>query len=133
MQSQVKRARGSAVAILAEVGGAIVGGLGGAVAFYFLAFFLFRGADLGLGLLAVQVFGAVIGFGAGAGLGTALAGRLVGQPGSWWMATLAGAGTALVVILVLRLLNVGGLGGVLFAGIPLTLIAAVAGYQFGRR
>jgi hypothetical protein len=133
MQSQVRRTRGSAVAILAEVGGAIVGGLVIGAAFYFLAFFLFRGADLGMGLLAVQVFGIVLGFGVGAGLGAALAGRLVGQPGSWWMATLAGAATAVIVILILRLFNIGGLGGVLFAGVPLTLIAAVAGYQFGRR
>lgn len=133
MQGQVKRARGSAATLLAEIGGAIVGGIVMGAAFYFLTFFLFQGAGLGMGLLSLQVFGAVIGFGLGAGLGAALAGRLVGHPGNWWVAALAGTATAVIVILALRLFNIGGLGGILFAGIPLTLIAAVVGYQVGRR
>lgn len=125
----------SAKDILAEVGAAIVGGVIGAPLLAILAGFLFMNAGLGMGLLAVQVFAAVGGFGLGAGLGAALAGRALGQGGTWWLGVALGVATAAAVVLVLRLLNlnVGGLFGIFFVGAPLTLIAAVAGYNLRRR
>jgi hypothetical protein len=125
----------SAWAILAEVAGAIIGGIVIAPLAAILVGFLFMGAGLGMGLLSVQVFAAVAGFGAGAGVGAALAGRAMGQRGTWWLGSALGVATAAAVILVMRLLqiNAGGLLGILWVGAPLTLIAAVAGYNLRRR
>jgi hypothetical protein len=119
-------------AILAEVGGAIVGGLVMAPLLALLVSPFFRG--MGMGLLSIQVFAAVAGFGIGAGVGAALAGRAMDQRGTWWLGSLLGVLTAAVVILVLRLLNinVGGLFGILYVGVPLTLAAAVVGYNLRR-
>lgn len=122
----------SFVAILAEVGGAIVVGLLMAVAFGLLTAVLFQGAGLGMGLLVVQLWGAMVGFGVGAGVGAAAAGRFLGQSGSWWMGSLAGAATGFLTILLMRLLNIGGLGGLIVVGVALTLLAAVAGYNLRR-
>jgi hypothetical protein len=117
--------------VLAELGGALVGGLIIAPLAYLLVGVLFMGAGLGMGLLTLQVFGIVIGFGLGAGLGAGLVGRWMGQPGNFWLAMAAGGATALIVVLGMRLLNVGGLGG-LFVGIPLALIAAIIGLNARR-
>lgn len=132
MGSSAVQAPRSVGAILAEIGGAVVGGLVLAVAGYFLAFVLFRGAGLGMGLLTVQIFGAVLGFGVGAGIGTAVVGRLLGQRGSWWIAVLASVGSGAAALLIMRLLNLGGLGGLLVVGVGVTLLAAVAGYNVRR-
>lgn len=123
-----------ALAILAEVGGALLGGIVLAIALYYVVWLLFRGAGLGMGLLSLQVFGAAIGFGAGAGAGAALAGRLHGQHGNPWLAIAAGAVTGVVVILAVRYLFVrAGLLGILWIGAPLTLTAAVLAYNVRRR
>lgn len=125
----------SVPAIVAEIGGAIVGGVLMVPVFFLVVSLLFQGAGLGMGLLSLQVFAAVIGFGFGAGLGAAIAGRLLGQSGSWWLAALLGAVTGVLVILALRLfnLNSGGLFGIFWVGAPLALLAAVAGYNLRRR
>lgn len=119
--------------VLAQTGGAILGGL-------ILAPLLALGVSQvlvllgvaqqpGMGLLSVQLFTAIIGFGAGAGFGAVLAGRLMSQPGNMWLAVASGAVTAVLVILVIGLLGIGGLGGMLWAGLLLSLAAAVGGYN----
>lgn len=122
--------------LMAQLGGALLGGL-------VLAPLLALGVSqvlvlmgvaqqLGMGLLSVQVFIAIIGFGAGAGFGAALAGRLLRQPGNMWLAVAGGAVTGVLVILAMRLLNVGGLGGILWVGLLLALAAAIGGYNLRR-
>ncbi len=136
MQSQSRSSSPSLLGVLAQLGGAIIGGL-------VLAPLLALGVSqvlvlmglaqqLGMGLLSVQVFMAIIGFGAGAGFGVALVGRLMRQPGNMWLAVAGGAATAALVILVMRLLNIGGLGGILWVGLLLALAAAVGGYNLRR-
>lgn len=129
-----RRPAPTARALLGEIGGAIVGGIIVAPLAALIVGLLFMGAGLGMGLLSLQVFAAVAGFGLGAGAGAALAGRALGQRGAWWLGALLGVATALAFILVVRLLNlnVGGLLGILWVGAPLTLIAAVAGYNLRR-
>jgi hypothetical protein len=115
--------------VLAQLGGAIVVGVAIAVVLYFLLGFLLLGAGLGMGLLSIQIFGMVIGFGVGAGLGVGLVGRWQGLSGNLWLTMLAGGITGAMVILVLRLLNIGGFGGILAAGLLLALIDAVLVYN----
>lgn len=119
--------------LLAQLAGAIVGGALVAIAAYFAVGYALLPLELGMGLLSIQLFAVIIGFGAGAGLGAAAAGRITGRRGSWWAGTLAGALTGVIVILVMRLLNVGGLGALLGVGVSLVLIAALAGYNLVRR
>jgi hypothetical protein len=124
--------------LLAEIGGAILGGIIVAPLAYFLVGFLFMGAGLGMGLLTVQFFGVIVGFGLGAGLGAGLVGNRMGQGGNIWIAMAAGAIVGLLAGpgAVLLLQQIGGmnvLGGIFILGIPLTLIAAVAGYNVRRR
>jgi hypothetical protein len=57
----------------------------------------------------------------------------VGSRGNVWLAMAAAAVTAVVVILVMRLLNVGGLAGLFWVGLPLSLLAALVAYNLGRR
>ncbi len=123
----------SAMTVLAQAGGAVVGGVVLAALAYLGVGYALIGSDLGMGVLSLQVFGIIIGFGAGAGLGAALVGRMRGQGGSTWLAVALGALTGVAVILVMRLLNIGGLGGILGVGIPLVLAAAIAGYNLRRR
>ena len=54
--------------ILVQAGGAILGGVLLAAASYLGVSLLFGGADLGMALLGLQVYGMVLGFGVGAGL-----------------------------------------------------------------
>ena len=87
--------------LLAQIGGAllggvVVGGLCGVGASVLLA-----GAGLGMGLLVVAVFAAIVGFGAGAGAGVALVGRLLDRAGSPWLAVLGGGLTGAGVTLAL--------------------------------
>ncbi|NTU85608.1 MAG: hypothetical protein HGA45_40780, partial [Chloroflexales bacterium] len=53
--------------------------------------------------------------------------------GSLWLAVSGGALSGVLVILVMRLLNVGGLFGILGVAAPIVIMAAVAGYNLGRR
>lgn len=123
----------SPLRILAQLGGAIMGGVALAIVLYFLLGFLLLGAGLGMGLLAIQIFGLVIGFGVGAGLGVGLVGRRQGLDGNLWLAMLAGGLTGAAVILVLRLLNIGGFGGILAVGLLLSLIDAMLTYNLTAR
>lgn len=132
MGQQATPAPRTALAIVAEVVGALLMGLLMAALFGLLAGLLFQGAGLGMGLLVVQLWAAVVGLGFGGGVGAAIAGRLMGQRGSWWLGALAGAVTGFLTILLMRLLNVGGLQGLLVVGVALSLAAAVAGYNLRR-
>jgi hypothetical protein len=122
---------------LGQFGGAVLGGALFAPLAYVITGYMFMGAGLGMGLLTVQLFGIIVGFGIGAGLGAGLVGRWQNQPGNIWIAMAVGAITGLIVgpgaVLVLR--QIGGanvLGGILLLGIPVTLIAAVVGYNLRR-
>ncbi|MFQ3663207.1 MAG: hypothetical protein SNJ69_12525 [Chloroflexaceae bacterium] len=118
------------------IGAVIVGVLAGVLLAYLVSLLLMTlgiAAQLGMGLLSVQVFLAIIGFGAGAGLGAALVGRLSGQMGSLWLAMLAGAVTSVLVVLGMRLLRIGGLAALLWVGLTLPLAAAIGAYYLRRR
>ncbi len=122
--------------ILAEIGGALLGGLLLTVAFYFAVGLLLVGTpwgqQLGMGVLTLQIYAAIFGFGIGAGLGVTLAGRLLGQSGSLWLA-LAGAilGGGLVA-LVVRLLSLAGLFTTLGIAVLAAVALAVLGYNLRR-
>lgn len=126
----------SLLTLVFQVIGAIIGGLlfGVLLAYLVSVLLMALGAaqQLGMGLLSVQVFLAIIGFGAGAGLGAALVGRLSGQTGNLWLAMLAGAATGVLVVLAMRLLRIGGLGALLWVGLSLTLAAAIGVYYLRR-
>lgn len=135
MRSSSAAASPSIPAILAEVGGAILGGVVLTPVFGYGLGWLLSGRDLGMALLSLMVFAGTIGFGAGAGVGAALAGRLLGQRGSVWLAVSGGALSSVLVILALRLLrlNVGGLFGIFWVAVPIVILAAVGGYNLRRR
>lgn len=119
-------------AILAELGGAILGGLILAPVFYLAVGFAMLGSDLGMGVLSLQVFAAILGFGVGAGVGAALGGRLLGQRGSAWLAVLTSVLGGALVILAMRLLNVRGLFGILGVGLLVAPGLAIVGYNLRR-
>jgi hypothetical protein len=121
-------------AVLAQIGGAllggvVVGGLCGVGASVLLA-----GAGLGMGLLVAAVFAAIVGFGVGAGAGVALVGRLLGRAGSPWLAVLGGGLTGAGVALALRYLPL-RLDLFLFPVVaaPLVVAGAVIGYYLRGR
>ncbi|WP_129677841.1 hypothetical protein [Candidatus Chloroploca sp. Khr17] len=126
----------SARTILFEVGGAILGGILGAVVIggliYLVAGLLFA-QQLGMGLLTVGVLGASFGFGIGAGLGTALVGRAFQQGGNLWLAPVAGGLSSVVALFGMRLLNLGGLGELLIVGLLLPLVVVVVVYNLQTR
>jgi hypothetical protein len=121
-------------AILAEIGGAIVGGVVVGAVLGVGSQLLLSVADLGMALLGVGVLATILGIGVGAGAGAALAGRLLGQAGSPWLAVLGGVlgGTGVTYAL-----------GYLYLGIdlfllpvvaaPLAVGGAVGGYNLRRR
>jgi hypothetical protein len=125
-------------AILAQIGGAllggvVVGGLCGVGASVLLA-----GAGLGMGLLVAAVFAVIVGFGVGAGAGVALVGRLLGRAGSPWLAVLGGGLTGAGVALALRYLPPRlpiRLDLFLFPVVaaPLVVAGALIGYYLRRR
>lgn len=132
MQSSTTPQPLSALAIAAQLGGAVLGGVIVAALSYVGLSYALMPLQLGMGLLSIQVFGIIIGFGVGAGLGAGLVGRLMGLGGNLWLALLFGGLSGILVVLVLRLLNLGGLGGLLGVGIPVVLIAALVGYNLRR-
>ena len=129
MSSSPKSAIGSNIALLAQAGGAILGGVLLAVASYLGVSLLFGGADLGMGLLGLQVYGSVLGFGVGAGLGAALGSRLSGRQGRPILAVLGSLGGGVLVVIATRF---GPVRLDLVAGVPavaaiLSVIGAVVG------
>jgi hypothetical protein len=120
--------------VLAQIGGAllggvVVGGLCGVGASVLLA-----GAGLGMGLLVAAIIAVIVGFGVGAGAGVALVGRLLGRTGSPWLAVLGGGLTGAGVTLALRFLPI-RLDLFLFPVVaaPLVVTGAVIGYYLRRR
>jgi hypothetical protein len=122
------------VVVLAEIGGALLGGVVVGAICGVGAGTLLSGAGLGMGLLTVMIYGVIVGFGVGAGAGAAVAGRLLGQVGSPWLAMLAGALVGAAAALVLRYAD---LRIDLFAwpvvAAPLAVAGAVVGYNARRR
>jgi hypothetical protein len=123
--------------LLGQLGGAVLGGVLFAPLAYVITGFLFMGAGLGMGLLTVQIFGIIVGFGIGAGLGAGLVARWQKQPGNIWLAMLVGALVGLIagpgaVVLLRAIGGANVLSGIFWLGIPITLIAAVAGYNLRR-
>ena len=121
--------------ILAQAGGAILGGAILAAASYLGISLLLMGADLGMVLLGLQVYGIVLGFGVGAGLGAALASRLSGRHGQPVLAVVGSLSGGLLVVAATRF----GLAWLdLVAGVPvvaavLAIIGAVVGNNFRTR
>ena len=121
--------------ILAQVGGAILGGAILAAASYLGISLLLMGADLGMVLLGLQVYGIVLGFGVGAGLGAALASRRSGRHGQPVLAVVGSLSGGLLVVAATRF----GLAWLdLVAGVPvvaavLAIIGAVVGNNFRTR
>lgn len=124
----------SPAALLAELGGAVVGGIVLAVLFALGLGLLMRGSELGMGVLTLQVFAGLFGLGLGAGGGAALAGRLFNQRGSAPVAMIAAVLAAIVAALVLRYVTMGGLFAVWgIGGAALVIaLAAVGGYNLRR-
>jgi hypothetical protein len=86
-------------------------------------------ADLGMGLLGLQVYGIVLGFGVGAGLGAARAGRLFGSNRQPWLAVLGSLCGGVLVVVVTRF---GPVRLDLAAGIPVVAaVSAVIGAVVG--
>lgn len=133
MSTPTRAAAPAALGILVQVGGAIVGGLIGALLSYVAIGYALLPLQIGMGLLVIQLWAAVAGFGIGAGLGAGLASRAMGGAGNLWLAMLVGGLTGFLVILLIRLLSFGGLGTLLYVGLPITLIAAVVANNWGRR
>jgi hypothetical protein len=120
--------------VLAEIGGALLGGvIVGAIAGWG-AGALLSGAGLGMGLLTVMIYAVIVGFGVGAGAGAALAGRLLGQTGSPWLAVLGGALAGVVISLALRYLPLRiDLFSWPIVAAPLVVGCAVVGYNLRRQ
>lgn len=134
MRSQTTPAAVTAPAILAELVGAILGGLILAVALYFGIGFALIGSDLGMGVLTLQVYGAILGFGIGAGVGAAIAGRLLGQTGSWWLGALVGMLAGAVMAILPRVTSLRlGLFETLGVAAVVAIVGAVVGYNLRRR
>ena len=134
MERATSAAPPSVGAVVAEIGGALLGGVVlGAVAGVG-TMLLLSGAGLGMGLLAAAVFAGVLGFGGGAGVGAALVGRWLGQAGSPWLAVVGGVLAGAVALLALRYRPL-GIDLFLFPVVaaPLVVAGAVAGYNLRRR
>lgn len=127
----------SPVMLIAEIGGALLGGFILAVAFYFGLGLLLVGTpwgqQLGMGVLTLQVYAGILGFGIGAGGGTALAGRLLGQRGSVWLAMLAAMLGGALIAVVMRVFTPGGLFWTLGIAIIVAAVSAVVGYNLRRQ
>jgi hypothetical protein len=142
MSSSIGTTNRTPLGIVAQVVGALVGGIAGAVVLFFLAWIIFDRANLGMGMLTVQAYAVMLGFGLGTGPGAALAGRLLRQPGNLGRATLFGLLGGLLGVLVLAgfvtgILRIPGLRVDLFI-MPaviaaLSVVAAIIGYNMRPR
>jgi hypothetical protein len=121
-------------AVLAEIGGALLGGVVGGALAGAGAWALLSGAGLGMGLLVAAIFAVALGFGAGAGAGAALTGRAAAGAGNPGLAVLGGVLGGAVAALALRYLYL-GIDLLLFPVVaaPLAVAGAVVGYNLRRR
>lgn len=126
-----------AVALLGEAAlgvvlGLILGPLA-AIAISHVAMWTGWAQQLGMGLLAVQLFVGLAGYVVGLALGIHIVGRRLGQRGRPWAALVGGLIGILPVILVASRGVFGGLQGSLIAGLALGLLGALIGYTVTRR
>jgi hypothetical protein len=121
-------------AIVGEFFGALAGMLILAVALYFAIGVLFLNSGMGMGVLTLQIYGAIIGAGVGAGVGAALAGRAMQQQGSMPVAILLAIATGIVTAIVPRVFPVRlGLFETLGVALVLMLVGAVVGFNLRRK
>jgi hypothetical protein len=122
------------LAYLAEFMGAALGGFVLAVVLGYGTGVVLRSSDLGMGLLALMVYIGIIGFGVGAAAGTAIAGRLLNQSGSFWLALAGSLICSALVAIAPRVISLRlGLLQTLVVALVVALIAAVVGYNLRRR
>ncbi len=121
--------------LFAELGGAAAGVLVLAVLLYFgigyLTLALAPGA--GMGILVLQLYGAILGATLGAAAGVSLVGRQFRQGGSFWLALLLTVVGAIVTALLPRIGVVRlGIFEMTLVALALATVAAVAGYNLRR-
>ncbi|MBC8162527.1 MAG: hypothetical protein H7Z42_15055 [Roseiflexaceae bacterium] len=121
------------VLLLAEVGGALLGGIILALLSALGISLLLADANLGMGLLTAQIYAGILGWGLGAGGGAALAGRLLGQRGNWLLAMIGPVVGGALVALLMRVFALGTLLTTLGIALALMVVIAVAGYNLRRR
>lgn len=88
------------------------------------------GSELGMGLLTVQIYGAILAFGIGAGIGAGVGGRLAHRSGSVWFAMSTSLMlSAFVVIAGRTFMAPSGLVPTLFVALAFSVVGAVIGYN----
>lgn len=125
------------VALLGEAAlglalGVILGPLA-AIAIGYVALWTGWAQQLGMGLLAVQLFVGLAGYVVGLVLGIHAVGRRMGQGSNPWAALVGGLVGILPVILFTSRGVFGGLQGSLIVGLGLGLLGALLGYHVTRR
>ncbi len=125
-----------AVVLTAQLAGSLLGGVLLAIAFYYLVGVALLGTGLGMGLLTLQVYAAIIGLALGAALGTALGSRMMQEPGHLGAAIGGAILFGLLVIILSRTVFVGQMGllslGLGLAAVFATMIGAVVGFNLPR-
>ena len=134
MRSSATAGPPSALAILAEFGGALLGGVLMALLLAVVVGLLLVPSDLGMGVLTLQVYAGIIGFALGGGVGAALVGRWMRQGGSLWLAMLGGLLSGALVAVGVRALSLPvALPPTLGIAALVALAGAVMGYNLRRR
>lgn len=127
----------TSITFIAEFIAALLSGLIGAILLYILTGIILLnttfGRNLGMGVLTLQIYAAVLGAAAGAGGGAALVGRMLGQRGNVWLAILGAFIAGVLVAVVMRVFMLGGLFITLSIAIGLVGVGAVVGYNLRRR
>lgn len=119
-------------AALGLVLGLVLGPLA-AIAISYVAMWTGWAQQLGMGLLAVQLFVGLAGYVVGLALGIHVVGRRLGWGGNVWIAVAGGLIGILPVILFTSRGVFGGWQGSLVAGLALGLLGALIGYNLARR
>ncbi len=125
-----------AVVLAAQLAGSLLGGVLLASVLSYLVGLALLGVRLGMGLLVLQVYAAIIGLALGAALGTALVSRWMQEPGHLGAAIGGAILFGLLVIILSRTVFVGQMGllslGLGFAAVCATVIGAVVGFNLPR-
>ncbi|MEZ4634809.1 MAG: hypothetical protein R2873_09880 [Caldilineaceae bacterium] len=88
------------------------------------------GDQLGMGVLTIQIYGAILAFGIGAGIGAGFGGRLLRQNGSVWFAMSTSLMFSALVVLISRtLMTSNSLVPTLFVALGVSVVGAVIGYN----
>lgn len=114
--------------LLAELAGAVLGGGVFAVVFAISLGLLLSGSNLGMGLLGVMVYTAILGSGVGTVIGVLLVGRLLNHRGNWLWAVLLSFLTGGLALALVLTLSSGS--AVALLGVGLAQVAgSILGYQ----